>query len=62
MKITLYMDVYPGMESNMATAWANPPEKTMGNTRYVFDVEIPDPKAPDVVLPMAVAEKVEDKP
>lgn len=61
MKVTIYFDVYPWTnESSPNTIWptCDPTiPKDVDVTRYKIQVEIPDPKKPDVVID-AVAEEV----
>ncbi len=50
MKLTFYIDTYPGMEAKNAYANANPGKKMEGATRYKVEFELPDPHHPDETI------------
>ena len=50
-KITLYLDMYPGMDlSKYVTAISTPGDKLVGSTRVAIPVDLPDINEPDVLL------------
>ena len=59
MKLILYIDAWPGMNIELASAYANPGEKLSFATRYKIEVELPDPHKPDIEVP---AEDVKAQP
>ena len=48
MKLTLYLDVWPGQDPSTVTAFARPYTKSPGTKRFAFDVTIPDDMINDV--------------
>lgn len=48
MKVTIYIDTYPGMDAKYIFPTPVPSQKLPGNTRYRIDFELPDPSKPDV--------------
>ncbi len=54
MKLSFYFDINPwDTENSLIYAYANVVslnEKNPGTIRYRIDVEIPDPKSPDVII------------
>jgi len=61
MKITLYMDIGPSTVMEDVAAYTNPNHKSYGVIRYAVEVEIPDPKKPDTVLPLVKGEPACDQ-
>lgn len=60
MKLRLYVDVYPWTRpEEYVVASTRPCEKILGTTRYAIDVEIPDPRKPDVIVTGAAVEVAE---
>lgn len=60
MKVTLYCDIWPGIQDyGYIHASNNPGSKSPNVTRYAFEVEFPDPNKPDVVFPAVVPVEVQ---
>ena len=56
MRVVLYLDVWPGYDPKFASATANPGAKVEGVRRYQVVVNVPDPHAPDEVVPVMATE------
>lgn len=50
MKLSVYFDVFPWTTQENIYFQNIPADKPMNGTRYRVDVEIPDPKNPDVII------------
>lgn len=48
MKVKLYFDVYPGVDLKSVYAYSIPSPKMKGWTRYLVEVEVPDPNDAEV--------------
>lgn len=47
MEVTLYLDIYPGMDNQFLTACSKPGAKGPHATRYRLRCTLPDPNKPD---------------
>lgn len=48
--VTLYLDVYQGIDWRFALATTSPGRKSKGVTRYAIAVTLPDPNQPDACM------------
>lgn len=55
-EVTLYVDVFPGMDLRYAFGYANPPALPSGSKRYAVQFSILDPNGPAEVVQGRVKE------